>query len=355
MFFQHLFLLVVKELQKYLVGCGLACGLSFVSAQAQFATLANAPAPEEKTRGREPAPMPRAGLNDSFSYEASAQYPGSYVVRPLDGSSPLIVSDTFLSMLTRGGTVQQGEEVLGRLRSYPSMIQQTYDQLFLDTFPDRTVQTTALTPSYFALQDGRAVTVTQDPAAAPYARISIRNTDGSTAELSIAKEIVQSVLSGEQRTPEQKLETLRQCPFVLPENLREQFARFSPEQWRDAISKIPDVARQEFVRMSKVYEEQKRLGLMPFSVAEPAATASVAAPQTHTNEEETSAEPAQSPFKEFEPATPRSTASSPKVTSEAPNNSFLKTSILLLAGAATAGVGCYLFLRYKRASIPARH
>ena len=190
--------MAVKELQKYVVGCGLACGLSFFSAQAQFATPGDAPAPKEKTRGREPAQMSRAGLNDSFSYEASAQYPGSYVVRPLDGSSPLIVSDTFLSTLTRGGTVQQGEEVLGTLRSYPSMIQQTYDQLFSDTFPDRTVQTTALTPSYFALQDGRAVTVTQDPAAAPYARITIRNSDGSMAELSMAKEIVQSVLSGEQ-------------------------------------------------------------------------------------------------------------------------------------------------------------
>ena len=189
MFFFNIYLLVVKELQKYLVGCGLACGLSFVSAQTQFATLGDAPAPEEKTRGREPAPMPRAGLNDSFSYEASAQYPGSYLVRPLDGSSPFIVSDTFLSMVTRGGTVQQAEKVLGRLRSYPSMIQTTQDQLFSQAFPDRTVQPTALTPSYFALQDGRAVTVTQDPAAAPYARISIRNTDGSMAELSIAKEI----------------------------------------------------------------------------------------------------------------------------------------------------------------------
>lgn len=348
--------MAVTDLQRCVIGCAATCGLFVISALGQFASPGDTPPPpEEKIRSREPARMEPAGSNDTFSYEASAQYPGSYVVRPLDGSSPLIVSDTFLSMVTRGGTVQQGEEVLGTLRSYPSMVQQTYDQLFLDTFPDRTVQTTALTPSYFALQDGRAVTVTQDPAAAPYARLTIRNTDGSMAELSIAKEIVQSVLSDEQRTPEQTLETLRQFPFVLPENLRKQFASLSPQQWRDAISKIPDVAGQEFVRMGKIYEEQKRLGLMPpSSLAEPAATASLTPPQRDTKEEPAIAEAAQSPFEEFKPATPRLTASSPKVTSEAPNNSFLKTSILLLAGASTGGVGCYLFLRYKRTSIPAR-
>ncbi len=344
----------MKELQKYLVGCGLACGLSFVSAQAQFATLGGAPAPEEKTRGREPARMPRAGLNDSFSYEASAQYPGSYVVRPLDGSSPLIVSDTFLSMLTRGGTVQQGEEVLGRLRSYPSMIQQLYDKLFSDTFPDRTIQTTALTPSYFALQDGRTVTVTQDPAAAPYARISFRNTDGSMAELSIAKEIVQSALSNEQLPPDQKLSTLRQSPFVLPENLRKQFANLSPQQWRDAISKIPDVARQEFVRMGKIYEEQKRLGLMPPPVAEPAATASVASPPTEINEEATPAEAVPSRFEETQSPTRAPPTSSPKATPDTQSHSLLTTSTLLLAGVAAGGTICYLFLRYRNPSTAKR-
>ena len=107
--------------------------------------------------------------------------------------------------------------------------------------------------------------------------------------------------------------------------------------------------------MRKIHKEQERLGLMPPPAVEPAATATVAPRQTDYDDQATNAEVAPSRSAEFEPTTGAPTASSPKVFPEAQSRNFLKTSLLLLAGAATGGIGCYLFLRHKSASTSTRH
>lgn len=212
------------------------------------------PKPEKPAPGQG-APLPDSGVTGGFSYQKAGDDPNTYLVSPTTGGEPIRVSESFLGLVMRNPQLndQQRTQVL---QSYPRLVQKQYETAMQDMYPDASTapaepfQSTAVGT---VGSPGGSATLEADPQAPGYVRVSLATPDGDVTEFSAAQSAVKRLLENPNMTDEQKLQALKNFPFKLPETARQDFKNLSREKLLELVSEVPDMQRQEFVKMAKYY------------------------------------------------------------------------------------------------------
>jgi hypothetical protein len=196
--------------------------------------------------------LPASGENQAFAYVQSPNYSNVYLIHPAGTDFEIPVSDTFLAIVLKDRRLDDRRKAV-ILSSYPNMVFGTYNQTLTTYYPDASkTYETPFNPQTIAPPEGGQALIASDALAAPYVRVALVNTNGETQEFSISRAAADLLLGNPQLPPAQVLEALRNFPFRLPEAARRNFNNLTAGQLAEMIEALPDVQRQEFVRMRRV-------------------------------------------------------------------------------------------------------
>lgn len=207
-----------------------------------------------KTRaGGERPKLPDAGVREGFTFVKSKDYPGSYEIYPTDGEM-FYVSDSFMNLTVRSPQLP-ADKYLMVLQNYPKMIESQYGIIMDKYYPDASAETGEFEETTVGPLNGETIHLMQDDMAGPYVRVRVERSDGTTEEFSAAKGAVVDILNNPRLSVEQKLRALRTIPFPLPEDARDNFEGLDREALLKATEDLPQVKKQEFIRMRNVFQE----------------------------------------------------------------------------------------------------
>jgi len=197
--------------------------------------------------------LPDQGLREGFTFRRSTEYPNTYEIYPTNGEM-FYVSDSFMRLTVRSAQLPPDKYMMV-LQNYPKMIESQYEIIMNKYYPDASEETDAFQEVTVGPHQGQKITVTQDPDAGPYARVRVEGADGEVKEFSVAKSAVNDILNNPRLGVDQKLRALSRIPFPLPEDARTDFNSLERDKLLEMVSETPEVQRQEFVRMRKVFAE----------------------------------------------------------------------------------------------------
>lgn len=242
-----------------------ACALAVLAASAQppsaAARLGSAPR----------APLPELGAtgqHSGFDYRQLPDDPQVYVVTFADTGEQVLVSHSFLSLMTQGNMPEDVQHKA--LKGYPGMVQQHFDDMMETTFPDATREfDEPFEAVESTLEDGTLIQVNPDPLASPYVRITVHEPDGGEESFSLSRLFIDNMLAQEEVDGNHLLHAVTSFPFRLPETLRPTFANLTREELTGEVLKIPSLQRQEIIRMPRFYRERAAAVLDTLSNAVP--------------------------------------------------------------------------------------
>lgn len=203
--------------------------------------------------------VPSVGSNEVFSYAPSSDYEGVSIVTPMNGNGEsVLVSDSFLHM-TLNNRQLNDERRMDVFRSYPQMTEQAYDAMVRMNYPDSSTAG-ANQPFENTVLEGadRIVVLTKDSQASPYVRVSVTDKNHKILqEFSLNTATVSRLLANPYKSTDDKIAGLQRFPFRLPEKARENFASATTETIRQLAEDLPELKRQEMVKMTKVFAAER--------------------------------------------------------------------------------------------------
>ncbi len=303
------------------------------------------------------APLPETGGNQYYSYQRAPQFEGAYYVMPFDSSEPILVSESFLSLVSNQQTLS-GERQLRMLRGYPALIETTYMREMSRNYPDsRQTFDTAFELQLIGSSGGPNAVVGQDDQAGPYLRVNMLTEDGQEIEFSVSRAAVERILADPNLSDADKMQALQSFPFRLPESIRARFSSLSAEALHQAIADAALAAgpqdalgRQEFLRMHDAYRQAgikvspgpagtppapPELGQKP---ARPPREIAQAAPRPAASRDESASRPA--------PPAP-GPAAAPSAPAPAAVRSFALTHVIAL-GIVILGLGVFAYAFFSK-------
>ena len=202
-------------------------------------------------------PLPDSGSSSAFTYQKSPEGDGTYVVTPTGAGVPVTVSSSILGLVV--GNAQTNDEAKWTtLRNYPNMVEGMQTQILDQNYPDSTspAPDNPYAGRTLGTKDqGASAVVEDDPMAPGYLRVSLADETGKVEEVSIARKTGEKLLENPKSTDEAKLKAIKSYPFKLPEDARKDFKTLSKAEIIEKAKELPDMKRQEFVKMSKLYAD----------------------------------------------------------------------------------------------------
>ena len=144
------------------------------------------------------------------------------------------------------------------LENYPKMIESQYEIVMSKYYPDSAEETADFEDVTVGPNQGQTIHVSQDSEAGPYVRVRVEGANGEVKEFSASKSAVKDILNNPRLGVSQKIMALNKIPFTLPEEARDNFGELDRDKILELASDLPNVKRQEFVKMRKVFRETEK-------------------------------------------------------------------------------------------------
>ncbi len=197
------------------------------------------------------------GETPTFSYELEEPDSDFFLVAPGNDATtaPIAVSRSFLELVMREAPISD-EEKLKLLTQYPQIMNGIYQEKMEAHYPDARVEY----DSPFEPYSAEGIEIRQDPLAAPYVLVSLRQPDGTLKTFSLCRDIVDSVLASNNLPTDKVFSALEEFPYRLPERARPVFNQLAAEDiFALAEEDVPGIQKQEFVKARNKAIERNQL------------------------------------------------------------------------------------------------
>ena len=185
-----------------------------------------------------------------FVYEPDPDLEGFHRVT-LRGqeSAPVYMADETLNLILDSQVPDSVRQAL--ISQYPHFMLDLYENILETYYPDDADEYIGNPFPTWELPD-EGVTMTQDPYAPNYVRVRVRDSNGRVEEFSLSRIAIDEILELEFDAGDFG-PALAEYPYRLPEQARYSFHYLSREDLVAMIEEEPSMARQEFVRVKRVY------------------------------------------------------------------------------------------------------
>ncbi len=201
-------------------------------------------------------PVPSVGDLGEFTYAPSSQYEDVSVVFPSAGGEAVLVASDFLEAAIQSGSPPQ--QILQDAQMFEALNNRVAQEFARTFYPDQSAGV-ADVPRTELSGTNHNITVEQDGAAGPYARVKVTDKDGNTVyEGSVSARIAERILNNPAVDTDQKIAELQRLDFQLPEQARQNFNNLSAEELIAIVAEKPDVQKRSFIKMLNVYESERQ-------------------------------------------------------------------------------------------------
>jgi hypothetical protein len=201
--------------------------------------------------------IPDSGSASLFSYRRENPDSEYFLVQPADNlaAEPTAVSENFLKLVLRDGPIDDTTR-LKVITQYPQIMAGIYTEKMTANYPAYGVEFD--TP--FETYEDDSITITQDPLAEPYVRVTLKLPSGDLKTFSLNRDIVESILTDGEISDEKLLDALQTYPYRLPEQARPGFEYLTASNiFEMAEQDVEGVKGQEFVKTRQWYKRRQEM------------------------------------------------------------------------------------------------